>query len=66
MFNRYTPIYSHCSHHITPPESGEFSYIPCVKWDDFIKNIEGHLQRTEWIKENRNLYNIKVNLKSLE
>ena len=65
MFNRYRPTYSTCTHHITPPETGEFSYIPCVKWDDFIANIESNLQRVESIKNNIDLYNIKKNIRSL-
>ena len=65
MFNRYRPTYSTCTHHITPPEIGEFSYIPCVKWDDFIENIENNLQRVESIKNNIDLYNIKKNIRPL-
>ena len=65
MFNRYRPTYSTCTHHITPPETGEFSYIPCVKRDDFIENIENNLQRVESIKNNIDLYNIKKNIRPL-
>lgn len=65
MFNRYIPTYSTCTHHITPPETGEFSYIPCVKWDDFIANIENNLQRVENIKSNIDLYSIKKNIRPL-
>ena len=45
--------------------SVESSYIPSVKWDDFIADIEGNLQRVERIKENIAAYNIKKNLKTI-
>jgi hypothetical protein len=49
MFNRYHPTYSTCPHHTenNRPETGECSYIPSVKWDDFVSDIEGNLQRVE-------------------
>lgn len=67
MFNRYNPTYSTCPHHSanSRPETGECSYIPSVKWDDFIANIEGNLQRVESIKENIAEYDIKKNLKAI-
>lgn len=67
MFNRYNPIYSPCQHHTTGnrPELGECSYIPVVKWDDFVSNIDGYLQRAQNIKEHIADYDIKVNLKDL-
>ena len=67
MFNRYTPTYSTCPHHAenNRPETGECSYIPSVKWDDFIADIEGNLQRVERIKANIDAYDIKKNLKTI-
>lgn len=66
MFNRYNKTYSTCRHHrINQPETGESSYIPSVKWDDFIADIEGNLQRVERIKENIAAYDIKKNLKTI-
>lgn len=67
MFNRYYPTYSTCTHHSanSRPETGECSYIPCVKWDDFISNIEANLQRVERIKDNIAAYDIKKNLKTI-
>lgn len=65
MFNRYRPTYSTCTHHNTPPETGEFSYIPCVKWDNFVADIDGNLKRVEKIKDNICLYNIKKNIRPL-
>lgn len=67
MFNRYYPTYSTCTHHSANnrPETGECSYIPCVKWDDFISNIEANLQRVERIKDNIAAYDIKKNLKTI-
>lgn len=66
MFNRYNKTYSTCRHHLTnQPETGESSYIPSVKWDDFIADIEGNLQRVERIKENIAAYDIKKNLKTI-
>ena len=67
MFNRYNPSYSTCPNHPynSRPETGECSYIPSVKWDDFVADIEGNLQRVERIKENINAYDIKKNLKTI-
>jgi len=66
MFNRYNKTYSTCRHHlINQPETGESSYIPSVKWDDFIADIEENLQRVERIKENIAAYDIKKNLKTI-
>lgn len=67
MFNRYKPTYSTCPYHSTNnrPQTGECSYIPSVKWDDFIADIEGNLQRVERIKANITEYNIKKNLRTI-
>ncbi len=67
MFNRYYPTFSTCIHHDANnrPETGECSYIPSVKWIDFISDVEGNLQRVERIKENIEAYNIKKNLKTI-
>ena len=67
MFNRYNPTYSTCPHHFanSRPQTGESSYIPSVKWDDFITDVEGHLQRVERIKANISAYDIKKNLKTI-
>ncbi|MBE6244802.1 MAG: hypothetical protein E7108_04705 [Bacteroidales bacterium] len=67
MFNRFNPTYSSCPNHsiYNLPETGECSYIPSVKWDDFIDDVEGYLLRVERIKENISQYDIKKNLKSL-
>ena len=67
MFNRYNPTYSTCQHHAANnrPQTGESSYIPSVKWDDFIADVEGNLQRVERIKENISAYDIKKNLKTI-
>ena len=67
MFNRYFPKYSTCIYHSTNnrPEIGDCSYIPSVKWDDFIADIEGNLKRAERIMENKDAYDIKKNLKTI-
>lgn len=67
MFNRYYHSYSTCPNHPynSRPEIGECSYIPSVKWDDFVADIEGNLQRVERIKENINAYDIRKNLKTI-
>ncbi len=67
MFNRYTPTYGICFNHNTNnrPQTGECSFIPSVKWDDFIKNIEFHLKRAEKIRDHIYEYDIKKNLKTL-
>jgi hypothetical protein len=68
MFNRYYPTYSTCPYHAVNSrlETGECSYIPSVKWDDFVSDIEGNLQRMEKIKANIDAYDIKKNLKTIE
>ena len=67
MFNRYNPTYSTCLHHAmnNRPQTGECSYIPSVKWDDFIVDIESNLRRVERIKERIDAYDIKKNLKTI-
>lgn len=67
MFNRYFPTYSNCQYHsiYNRPQTGECSYIPSVKWDDFIADIEGNLKRVERIKDNISAYDIKKNLKTI-
>lgn len=67
MFNRLYPTYSNCPHHslFNRPQTGESCYIPSVKWDDFISDIEGNLQRVERIKDNIMAYDIKKNLRTI-
>ena len=67
MFNRFIHTYSTCPYHLvnSRPETGEPSYIPSVKWDDFIADIEGNLRRVERIKENITAYDVKKNLKTI-
>lgn len=67
MFNRYYPTYTSCQYHDANnrPQTGECSYIPSVKWDDFISDIEGNLQRLDRIKDDINAYDIKKNLKTI-
>ncbi len=37
---------------------GNSSYIESVKWDDFIKNKNGYLDKAIMIRDNRRAYNI--------
>ena len=38
--------------------SGECSYIPCVKWSDFIRNPNSYVERVIKIRDNINDYNL--------
>jgi hypothetical protein len=60
MFNMKSPSLSSCDgltiHH------GEFSFIKTIKWLEFLTNPDGYLDIALNIKNNKNLYDIKVNL----
>ncbi|MGL5705990.1 MAG: TIR domain-containing protein [Tannerellaceae bacterium] len=65
MFNKTNPTYTGCSHHdsFNKPHSGHFSYIHCVKWDNFIKNHEHYINIAKEIKDNITEYSITKNIK---
>jgi hypothetical protein len=60
MFNIKSPSYSGCNNHSNgnPIYTGEFSYIRSIKWSDFIKDIDAHIQVSLNIKDNIEQYNI--------
>jgi len=59
MFNVKIPKYSDCDNHSNNKVyMGEYSYIRTVKWNDFINDVEGHIQAAYDVKENINEYEI--------
>lgn len=64
MFNGKNPIYTNCVHHVyNRPHKGFFSYIHCVKWDDFAGNYQHYIDTAIRIKGNIEEYSITKNLK---
>lgn len=62
MFNKKNPEKSYCSDGKHELQSGEYSYAKTVKWKDFIANINYYLDTTTSIRENRDAYNLAVNV----
>lgn len=60
MFNIKTPKTRTCNG--TTIYEGEFSYIKTAKWDDFIGNINWHIEKALDIWKVRNLFNIRKNV----
>ncbi len=60
MFNVKVPSYYECRNHSDGHRvyTGEYSYIVCVKWSDFISDVDGYLQRAYDINKNKENYNI--------
>jgi hypothetical protein len=59
-FNRKNPVRNECANHPVEdrPQTGEFSYIPIIKWNDFISDINSYLDRVYKINEGISAYNI--------
>jgi antiphage defense system Thoeris ThsB-like protein len=57
MFNIKNPSFEDCQQGKTIYK-GEASYIPSIKWVEFLKNIEGYLDRIMNINENIDHYTI--------
>ena len=59
-FNRKQPVTIDCANHPAndKPHSGEFSYMPIIKWSDFINNINKYLDQAYKINEDISSYNI--------
>ncbi|MBA2937016.1 TIR domain-containing protein [Paenibacillus sp. CGMCC 1.16610] len=60
MFNKKAPTFNGCSNHSSdnPIYTGEFSYIPSIKWSDFIKDVDAYIQKSLDIKDNIDQYKI--------
>lgn len=58
MFNTKEPIHSECDNHSRSGKiyTGDHSYIPSVKWDQFKSNVPKWLAKAERINENINKY----------
>jgi hypothetical protein len=56
MFNLKKPDTSLCNGQTV--HKGEYSYIKCVKWDEFIKNINGYIATSDGIKDKKDDYEI--------
>lgn len=56
MFNQKNPTTSICKNQTV--YSGEYSYIKCVKWSDFINDIDKYIDIAMKIKDNKENYNI--------
>lgn len=61
MFNQYQKIKADC---IVGDAvyRGWPSYIPLVRWSDFISNINLWVSNAEWLQNHKEEYNIKVNM----
>ena len=60
MFNIKQPSYNGCSNHTDANRvhTGQFSYIPSVKWESFVADTENCLKRVENIRDDIDAYNI--------
>ena len=58
MFNQKHPDTSKCNNSETIYR-GECNYMLCVKWDDFINNVDSYIDRAYKIQENQDYYDIK-------
>lgn len=38
---------------------GEYNYMLCVKWSDFVNNMEGYVERAYKIQDDQGAYNIQ-------
>ena len=61
MFNRYQKTNADCTQG-SVVYNGWHSYIHMVRWDDFIRNINFWIEKAEEILNNKDNYDIKVNL----
>lgn len=60
MFNLKEPEIRECNN--TQIMEGEHSYIKTVKWGDFLGSTEYYIEKSIEIRDNENLYDIKINL----
>lgn len=60
MFNIKQPEYTDCEYHSSDAKvySGDSSYIPSVKWKDFISNSDYYIDKALAIRDKIDLYDI--------
>ena len=61
MFNRKSGCDRICVHN-DQIWNGESSYIPMVKWSDFINNVNTQIERVERIRDKADEYNLHVDV----
>ena len=61
MFNAKQPSTGVCPQYGTV-SYGEPSYIPMVKWCDFVRDINGMIERAERIKDNASAYDLHIDV----
>lgn len=61
MFNKINGEKSYCYQNGTV-WSGECSYIPMVKWCDFVENLDYFIEKAEARKDNAESYNLHVSV----
>jgi hypothetical protein len=61
MFNKKEATKSDCTNHYVgnEPHVGDHSYIPYVKWDDFVVNINHHIDTSAERRDRIHEYNIR-------
>lgn len=42
--------------------NGESSYIPMVKWSDFVGNVNSQIERVEMIRDKADDYNLHIDV----
>ena len=62
MYNIKSPTRQRCRNHHPNHYAGEHSYIPSVKWQDFLSNKNHYLLRAMAIRDNRKSYNITTEI----
>jgi len=60
MFNIKEPTIRECNG--SKISEGEASYIKTVKWDDFLGSTEFYIEKAIEIRDNENLYDIRINI----
>ena len=61
MFNRKSGSDRICCNH-GRIWYGEFSYIPMIKWSEFINDVNNQIERVEKIRDNADQYNLHVDV----
>lgn len=61
MFNRKSGCDRICTHN-DQIWNGESSYIPMVKWSDFVNNVNAQIERVERIREKADEYNLHIDI----